>query len=485
MTLPPLECRVYTPPRLAEAMVHAMEPGPHDYWLDPCMGPGVFIACLREKGIRRERIVGIDIDPNSSAEDGSATTVRGVDFFQWCTSTTQRFNRIVANPPYVAIRRLHPALQQALTAFGARGDGSFALRSNYWCAFLAACLRILADHGSLAFVLPAAWDYALYASDVRRAVHQQFQSVEVHRSLEPLFPHVREGCVVLVAKGYRKNPAKSVRIAHDSAQALITALAQGDCKPTTCYTATHAADRSLTPFSDLYAVKIGCVTGDASYFLLRESDRVRIGLPRESVCPVVSKARHLTTAYLSSKEWDRLLKADERVWLFNPDPKVMRQTAVQAYLQHGRDKCNLDGYKLRNRDPWYRVHDMNYGASGFLSGMTKLGPWISFRSKRQLVATNTLYVLNAKIKMRSDERAAWALSLLSTSAREQFLETARRYPDGLAKLEPHDVNSLRLPAPLITRRAPEEYARAISFLVNGRVVDATAIADAFTRRPCI
>jgi hypothetical protein len=77
---PPPECKVYTPPRLADAMVHAIEPHPHDVWLDPCMGPGAFIAPLRKKGIPKDRIIGIDIDSTSGAEDKSATTVRGVDF---------------------------------------------------------------------------------------------------------------------------------------------------------------------------------------------------------------------------------------------------------------------------------------------------------------------------------------------------------------------------------------------------------------------
>jgi adenine-specific DNA-methyltransferase len=483
MTLPPPECRVYTPSQLADAMVQSIDLNPHDHWLDPCMGPGVFIACLRNKGVHKERIVGIDIDPHIGAEDGSATTVRGIDFFEWCASTTQRFNRIVANPPYVAIRKLHPTLQQSVTAFGNGADGSFALRSNYWCAFLSACLRVLANHGSLAFVLPAAWDYALYASDVRRTIHQQFHSVEVHRSCEPLFPEVREGCVVLVAKGYRKDPASSVRINHSNSHALITALLQGDGKPTIHHASAKTGDLSLTPFSDLYAVRIGCVTGDAKYFLLRESDRVRLGLPRESVSPVLSKARHLASAYMTTKEWERLLAADERVWLFNPEPKVLRFKAVQEYLQHGGENCDLDAYKLRNRDPWYRVPDVRYGTAGFVSGMTKLGPWICFRSKRQLAATNTLYVLTAKTKMSCEERAAWALSLISTSPRRQFQAIARRYPDGLAKLEPHDLNSLRLPTPLRTKRAPEEYARAISYLMAGKVTEAITVADAFTRRP--
>jgi hypothetical protein len=73
--------------------------------------------------------------------------------------------------------------------------------------------------------------------------------------------------------------------------------------------------------------------------------------------------------------------------------------------------------------------------------------------------------------------------LISTSPRRQFHAIARRYPDGLAKLEPHDLNSFRLPTPLRTKRAPEEYARAISYLVAGKITEAIAVADTFVRRP--
>lgn len=483
MTQPPPECRVYTPQPLASAMVQAIGAKPRDFWLDPCMGPGAFVACLRKQGIPKNRIIGIDIDPKAGAEDASATTVRGVDFFNWCASTTRTFNRIVANPPYVAIRKLHPTLQRSLQALQTEDDVSFALRSNYWCAFLSASLRILADQGSLAFVLPAAWDYAHYAAQVRRAIHENFQSVEVHRSREPLFPEVREGCVVLVARGYKRRPTQSLRINHTNGEALIDALVSGNNKANQVRARTGAANSTLTRFSDLFSVKIGCVTGDAKFFLLRESERVGLGLPLESVTPVLSKARHMTSAYMTAREWQRLLNADERVWLFNPAPRVLRNKAVQAYLRHGEKTCNLDGYKLRNRDPWYSVPGIRYGDIGFVSGMTTLGPWISFRTKYQLAVTNTLYTLAANVKLSSDEQAAWALSLLSSAPRQQFNAIARRYSDGLAKLEPHDLNSLRLPTPIRTKRAREQYARAISYLVEGKVTEAVTIANNFTIRP--
>ncbi len=481
MTLPPPECRVFTPPPLAAAMVRAINVGPRSLWLDPCMGPGVFVACLKEQGVLKDRIVGIDIDPNAGAEDASATAVRGIDFFQWCISATQKFDRIVANPPYVAIRRLHPALKQSLKPFEAANDASFTARSNYWCAFLSASMRVLANEGSLAFVLPAAWEYAHYASDVRRIVHERFQSVEVHRSQEPLFPEVQEGCVVLVAKGYWKSPARAVRLNHRDSQALVTALLTGKGQSTVPRLKTDIRDTPSTRFSDLYSVRIGSVTGDAKYFLLRESDRIRLKLPKEALSPVLSRARHLTAAYMTSKEWQRLLDADDRIWLFTPEGRMLRRKAVQAYLEHGEETCDLGAYKLRNRDPWYRIPDIRHGVTGFISGMATAGPWICFRSKRQLIATNTLYALIARTKMSHDERAAWALSMLSSVPRQQFRAIVRRYPDGLAKLEPHDINSLRLPTPVRTQGAGEEYSRAVGLLLGGNVKEAVAIADAFMR----
>ncbi|MCE5306805.1 MAG: N-6 DNA methylase [Acidobacteriales bacterium] len=484
MTLPPPECNVYTPSQLAAAMIQALEPTPLDYWLDPCIGPGAFVARLREEGISQDRIVGVDIDPSAGEEDQSATTVRGVDFFQWCTQTKQRFTKIVANPPYVAICKLHPDLRQSLISFGGTADASFAPRSNYWCAFLAASLRLLADKGNLAFVLPAAWDYAQYAANVRQAVLRQFQSVAIHRCMEPLFTHVREGCVVLVAKGYRGDPSVSVRIDHATSQGLISALTSGVALRENRHDEPTPSDGCLTSFSELYGVNIGCVTGDARYFLLTESDRTRLSLPFGSVRPVLSRARQLTTAYMTSAEWSHLLRADERVWLFSPTSTALGQEAVRSYLQHGEKVCNLAGYKLSRREPWYSLPDIRGDAIGFLSGMTKLGPWICFRSKRGLAATNTLYLLTSKTKMPMDERAAWALALLSSPVRRQYSEIARRYPDGLTKLEPHDIHSLRLPTPIRTKGARESYERAIDHLTSGAVAKAVAIANRFVELPC-
>lgn len=475
--LPPPACKVYTPRALAEAMVRAISPQPDDLWLDPCIGPGAFVSALRGSGTPKERIVAVDIEKAQGPCDAAATTIRGVDFFHWCAFTPRQFTKIVANPPYVAHCKLGSALTDNLQRFSNELDPSFALRSNYWCAFLAASLRILKVDGSLAFVLPASWDYALYADTLRERIFRSFRSIEVHRSQEPLFPDVREGSVVLVARGFQQMPKAATRYDHPNAATLINALGQRDdaLKPT-ALNVPGQTDTSATKFGDLFNVGIGCVTGDVNYFLLTEEKRQALGLPLSALTPVLSRARHLTAGQVGRQQWDRLRQANERVWLFSPGAQSLRSKAVQAYLAYGEKTCNLDGYKLSIRDPWYSVPGIRFGV-GFISGMSTTGPWLSLRSMRGLAATNTLYVVSANHIMTLDERAAWSLSLLSSYTRGQVRAQVRRYPDGLAKLEPHDISALRLLSPKRVQGSLDTYRQAIRWFLSGNVNAATTLAD--------
>lgn len=475
--LPPQACKVYTPQALAEAMVRALDPQPDDLWLDPCIGPGAFVSALHGTGTPKERIVAVDIEKVQGPCDAAATTIRGVDFFRWCASAPRQFTKIVANPPYVALCKLGAKLQNNVQRFSDEPDPSFALRSNYWCAFLAASLRTLKIEGSLAFVLPAAWDYALYADRLRDQILRSFRSVEVHRSHEPLFPDVREGSVVLVAKGFEQSPETAVRYDHPSAAALINGLQQPgrESKRSSVSLSDHGRP-SATTFNDLFTVGIGCVTGDVNYFLLTEEKRLSLGLPATALMPVLSRARHLAAAQVGKPQWDHLRQINERVWLFNPTAQSLRSKAVQLYLRHGEKTCKLDSYKLSNRDPWYVVPGIRLGV-GFMSGMTSTGPWLSLRSMRGLAATNTLYVVSSKRAMSVDEQAAWGLSLLSSYTRKQLHARVRRYPDGLTKLEPHDISSLRLLPPKHPPGSLETYRQAVRLLLSGDAPSATALAD--------
>lgn len=474
--LPPPECKVYTSPELAGAMVNSLAPHRDQFWLDPCIGPGAFVHKLMNSGVPKRNIVGIDIDPCTGPADRWATTVRGIDFFTWTQSFNRRFSKIIANPPYVAIRKLHPTLQNSLQKVDEKNP-AFSKRSNYWCAFLAVSLRLLEPGGDIAFVLPAAWEYASYARGLRQEILSSFTSVVVHRSLRPLFAEVQEGCVVLIAKSFQGKPEPPKSYVHADSAELVKALSDGPPKERLIVKAHNLSHPKTSAFSEIFSLRIGCVTGDASYFLLTEEERRAHGLPLSAVIPVVTRARQLAGAQIGFSDWDRLRTDGERIWLFRPDRVALRSKGVQNYLVLGEEQCDLKSYKLKNRTPWYQVPDVRTDAVGFMSGMTKSGPWLCLRSMRNLAATNTLYLVHEAKRLTVAQRSAWALSLLSSPVREQFHSIVRRYADGLPKLEPRDVSSLRLPVPNHFPGATDLYKKAIKALLSGQEIAATKLAD--------
>jgi len=480
MLQPPPKCKVYTPPSLAEAMVAAIHCDREVEWLDPCVGPGAFIEALQAQGVQKHRIVALDIESSPGKFDNSAHTVRGVDFFRWLPSTTARFDKIVANPPYVPIERLSRSLQKPLLSLTASDGASFRLSSNYWCAFLAGSLRLLKDGGDLAFVLPAAWEYADYAGAVKQRIFEVFCSVEVHRCLKPLFETVSEGCVVLVARGYGAKKCQTAYFEYSAPEELIKSLTVRKKEPINYRqnSSARTEPRDVVRLGDVFSVGIGCVTGDSQYFLLTEEQRLEHSLPRGAVTPILSKARHLKSAFLRSSDWHRLLTDGERVWLFKPSKRAQKTLAVQKYLELGERICDLKRHKLRSREYWWDV-PMIEPCDGFLSGMAKAGPWISLRSMQDLSASNTLYVVRLLERMKQQERATWALGLLTSYCRQQVMKLGRRYPDGLVKYEPKDLHSLKLPRPRTTNNGREKLDAAVSQLIAGNSDAAFQIADKF------
>jgi hypothetical protein len=461
-------------------MVSAIHCGRDVEWLDPCVGPGAFIKALRARKVPRDRIVALDLESTPGRFDGFARTVRGVDFFRWLPTTTARFDKIIANPPYVPIERLSRALQKPILSLNEADSASFRLSSNYWCAFLAGSLRVLKEGGDLAFVLPAAWEYADYAGAVKQRISEVFHSVEVHRCLKPLFETVSEGCVVLVARGYGAKKRRTAYFKYSAPEELIKSLTAREKEPINYRQNSDAETepKDVVRLGDVFDIGIGCVTGDSRYFLLTEEQRLEHSLPHDAVTPILSKARHLKSAFLCSKDWYRLLADGERIWLFKPNKRAQKTRAVQQYLERGERICDLKRHKLRSREHWWDV-PMIEPCDGFLSGMAKAGPWISLRSMQDLSASNTLYVVRLRERMRQQEKAAWAMGLLTSYCRQQVSKLGRRYPDGLVKYEPKDLQSLNLPRPRATDNGRETLEAAVSHLVAGNSHAAFQIADRF------
>ena len=475
-------CVVYTPKPVADAMVAALKPRVTDRVLEPCIGNGSLVQALVRQGIPARMIRALDLDEATRSSDRYASVLRGIDFLEWSTNTSERFLKIVANPPYFALNRLPKSLRKsALRVVDPFTRAHLRLRGNYWYAFLCASVSLLEQNGSLCFLLPASWDYSNYARQCREALPDHFEQVYVHRCRRPLFNDVQEGSVILVARGFWRPNRTVARLEHATVNDLVSELA----KPFGPTIETVVKERvavphgtQLTRLGELVDIHIGAVTGDAGYFLLTQDQRRVLKLPSAACVPVLTRSSHLRSATISRRNWRSLRDAGERVWLFRPSRKQRQHHAVQRYLRLKPENggCARKRFKVQNRSPWHRTV-LPHRVDGFLSGMASAGPWISLSAMDRLSATNTLYVVTFRNARTRAGRAAVGLSLLTTVARNAMSAVGRRYADGLLKYEPGDLKDVKVPVVTRLKGVVHRYRKAVARLLDGDVVEAQRLAD--------
>jgi hypothetical protein len=440
----------------------------------------VFLRALAGAGVPPERIYAIDLEPSCVPEDHLAQAVRGTDFLSWSGSTSEKFDRIIGNPPYMSLKNVAASMKASALALPPIADSQLSVKSNCWVAFLQASLSVLRAGGSLCFVLPASWDYADYARALKEQIYRSFSHTEVHRCKRPMFEGVQEGCVVLLAKGYGGLGGAPVRYEHYTPQDLIDSLSKGNSQPTTIPTTRSTFERcecgGVERLCNVMDIRLGGVTGDNRYFLLTESERIALKLPKHCLRPTLSRACHLLWGQVTSDRWLSLCQANQKVWLFRPPPARTGHPAVAAYLEldYLAGGCNKQAYKIKNRNPWHKT-PLPKRVDAFVSGMSRTGPWLCLKSMPELTATNTLYVARFRSQLPADEKAAWGLSLLTSKARSSLY--GRVYADGLIKYEPGDLGKVRLPRPNCTKGALAYYSRVIETLLCKGPTDATQMCD--------
>ena len=479
--LPPDKGMADTPELLADALVRAMGPFGAGSWLDPSAGSGPLISAALRAGVPGESILAIDLQAYLPALTNlGVESLLGTDFLRWAQRTDRRFDRVIANPPFVRLREIEEAL--SLPALETRLDGfSIPATANYWVAFLVAGMRLLKPGGSLAYILPAAWEYANYASPLRSICESSFEELDVHRVSVPMFETVTDGSVLLVGRGFGEQPRRQARLVrHETLSELNRAVCASDPLTTTSGMRSNESDvpEGQVELGQIAQIRVGAVTGDARYFLLSEARRLALQLPRSAVRPVLSKAQHLTGSEIDRGAWAALLAAGKRVWLFHPSDSDLSHPAVRAYLNLPEEEggCHREAMKIRDRDPWYRV-PIPAPFDGFVTGMSPTRPWVALSRMPGLTATNTLYGVSFPAIESTDEQAAWCLSMLSSATAESRAQLVRQYPQGLLKLEPGDMARLACRRPKTVEGAGSLYRQAVDIILAGKPEAAQAFAD--------
>ncbi|MEQ1932780.1 MAG: hypothetical protein ABL962_02715 [Fimbriimonadaceae bacterium] len=467
MTAIPQSCIVETPATLAEAIVSAVKMD-EACWMDPCVGLGAFTDAIVALSVN-PKIHAIDIRPIPNKTSGAQYVV--ADYME-AIPVACKPNIIVANPPYVPISRLATDLANRALSIeyeGLRVGGM----SSYWLPFLLQSLNTLQKGGNLGFVLPASFEYADYAKELRERIPKLFKHFEIHRSRKPLFPAVSDGCVVVLGFGFRDRHVSSVRFEHSSLQTLVQQLRSA--KHTLARRVVNERSFQGRTIREVAEIGIGAVTGDSSFFLLSQTTRKALKIAEADCVPAVTRSAQVRSAVLSGVT-KATLRDDDRCLIFLPRCEKLRSVGANRYIRAGeRGLCALENFKVKHRDPWHTC-DLPMNPHGVITGMFSRFPSVALLESG-ITLSNTLYWFRLKGPSYWEDRMKFALSFFCTEAAEAVQRNLKRYPDGLLKLEPGQILALPYCA-LKPDHLPEELLVQVRQLVRaGEYAAASRIVD--------
>lgn len=504
--------RYYTPEPIANALAEWAIQNPGCRVLDPSFGGCSFfhaaIGTLKRLGAKKpgKLLHGVDIDPEARQNlEGLSDT--GIDKANFLTAdflgirpervSNFRFQAVLGNPPYTRHHLISDKfkLRDSLNL----GNGSrLSTRASFWAYFVLHSLDFVASQGRLALVLPGAFLHADYAEAVRKEVLNSFQDVTVILVKERLFSEVEESSVLLLAAG-RGLPNRSLRVGIAQDTSDVTAICQRPEKRTQqiaksasgkqwlrsalnqgaleLYSEIESSER-VAPLRSYCSILIGVVTGCNRFFIIRESERRLLRIPRRLVSPILNRAKYLQGLTFNESDFRRLASKDVPAELLAVGRRERLPLEVRRYLSQGRKKKINEAYKCSSRKRWYCLDGIR-SPQAFLHYMSASLPHIVLNNS-SATCTNTVHQLHWKTTLSSDDRKRVSLASISTLFQLSAELNGRSYGGGVLKLEPSEAGKLLLVSP---QQMPQDVAAHFSrvdyLLRSGQRETAIALADKY------
>ncbi len=448
----------FTPPEVARALVSWLGLKPTDRILDPSSGDGQFLSLHR-------RAVGVEVDPiNAEAARRRAPSalIHSGDFFAWALRTSERFEAVVGNPPFIRYQMFAGDVRAQAARVVAKLGAEFNGLSSSWAPFLVGAASLLKPGGSMAFVVPAEIGHATYARPLLECMSRNFARVGVVAIRSKLFPDLSEDAWLLHCAGFG---GESDRIGLHVADHFVESSDAPRFNQWVSLAEWRGAGCRLRKFllpprqrtlyeelshrqnvrrlADVAHAGIGYVTGANDFFHLRPSEARLWAIPSRCLRVTIRRAEQLPANNVSNASVRGWLEADEPVLLLSLGREQAEQElpeSVRRYLATEDGAAAKQSYKCRNRAPWYAVPDVRI-PDAFLSYMSGRNPALVANSAG-CVCTNSLHAVRLKngITVQQLQRA-WEHPLAQLSCELE----GHPLGGGMLKLEPGEAANTRLP----------------------------------------
>lgn len=468
----------YTPDKISEFITGWAVRSSTDTVLEPSCGDGSFLNAIthrlsalgtKEKEIR-QNVIGIELD-NVEAEKSTqyGTTVICKDFFTYFKETVDeqiQFDVIVGNPPFIRYQNFNEEYREV--AFSLMNKYGFKPNrlTNIWLPFLMLSCNALKCNGRLGMVIPAELFQVDYAAEARQFLSSFFDKLTIVTFKRLVFDDIQQEVVLLLGeRGCDKHGIRVVEL-----DGLTDLMAQGQ----TCLEKAefkeldHSRDKwvkyylsneeldllrrlncdpRISNTTDLFEVNVGLVSGENDFFILNQQMVTDHNL-QDTVVPIISRSEQLKGIQLTSEDFDNLVDAEKKVFLFAPgnaEPDTLTKNQ-KAYIRHGEEKGYNKNYKCRIRPKWYHVPP-TWTADAFLIRQANLYPRMILNRKRALV-TDTLHKVRFCNGIDGEQVAAAFLNTYTLALSETL---GRSYGGGVLTFEPGEMRKVRIPMKMAER----------------------------------
>lgn len=333
-------------------------------FLEPAMGLGAFYSAAVETfGGQMGRAVGFEVDghygrPAQALWSGFPIDIRIADFLRQ-QSPAEKFNCLVANPPYVRHHHIEAAVKAGLRGRVERGFGvKMSALAGLYCYFMLLSTPWLAEGGVSCWLVPAEFLDVNYGVAVKQFLTSRVRLLRVHRFAADSvqFDDTLVSSCVVVFQNLPPGGGRSVEFTSGGSlnePALRMSVPLDALRPSDKWT-TLFRPRTMRPehkyvLGDFFKVRRGVAMGDNGFFIVKTEDARARGIADEFLVPIMPAPRHLPkdATMVDGSELSLFSCAADEPTLRSRFPSTWR------YVEQGASQGVPSGYICRQRRPWY------------------------------------------------------------------------------------------------------------------------------------
>jgi len=455
----------YTPEPIAAFILKWGINGNNSYdILEPSCGNGVFLEQLRKDNHQFNKVTAIEFDEGEAKKadkiDLGTKSVISTDFHLYCNETTERFDFVVGNPPYIRYQYFDVEQQKEAAKIFNRVGLKYTKLTNAWVSFIVGSSLLLKENGKIGFVVPAEILQVSYAQQLRKFLSHFYNKINIVSFKKLVFPDIQQEVVLLLCE---KNGSDSHLIEHlelrDAfdlekldANKLKSPSKKIDFKSNkwTYYFLEQEeidflekiAEKRKIPIIGNYAkIEVGITTGANDYFTVPLPVVEAYDL-KEYAKPVVGRSVQVNSVIFTEDDWklNRQTKAKAHLLVFPTKEKINGHNGASSYIHLGESMGINKGYKTGIRDDWFVIPSIKLSDALFIR-RNNLHPRLIL-NEANAYTTDTMH----RVFMKKDTDKNAFIASFYNSLSLAFSEiVGRSYGGGVLELMPSEAAKILLP----------------------------------------